>query len=425
MANEFSKEERVAFEDLLQGFDDELVMSRNVGVYKTDMSSMERTQDTIWRPIPYIAESFDGPAGTDISSLFTDVTQLSVPSTIGFNKTVGWIMNALELRDQLQNKRFGEAAKQKLASDVNVSLLNLASAEGTLVVKRTSAAAGFEDVAECEAIMDEQGVPMGNRYAAYSVRDYNLLAKDLAGRGTLNKPKTLTAYERAYVGQVAGFETYKLDYANTLAAEASTTVTINGADQDHTPLGAESTTAGEVNVDNRTQSLIIAVSSGTVAVGDCFTIANVFAVHHITKVSTGQLKTFRITAIVSGAGGSGTVTVSPAIVANAGTEDAEAQYQNVDTVPANGAALVFLNVADAKINCFWYKDAMEILPGRLAVPSDSGAAVIRGSTPTGLELVLTKQYDINTAKEKYRMDCLWGVVMLNPEMAGIELFAQT
>jgi hypothetical protein len=40
------------------------------------------------------------------------------------------------------------------------------------------------------------------------------------------------------------------------------------------------------------------VTSGTVKVGDKFTIAGVNAVHHISKADTGQLKTFTITAIV-------------------------------------------------------------------------------------------------------------------------------
>jgi hypothetical protein len=43
MANAFSKEERVAFENILEGFNDALVMSRNVSVYNTDGSMMERT----------------------------------------------------------------------------------------------------------------------------------------------------------------------------------------------------------------------------------------------------------------------------------------------------------------------------------------------------------------------------------------------
>jgi len=426
LANEFSKEEVVAFEDLVLGFDDYLVMTRNVNHYNTDMTNMERSNYTIWRPITYIAESFDGTAGTDISSNFTDITQLSVPSQVNINRTVAWKMNALELNDDLQNNLFGDAAKQKLASDINVSLLDLASAQGTLVVKRTGAAAGFADIAECEALMNEQGVSTGDRIIALSTRDYNLMAADLGGRGTLAPPKTLKAYEEAFVGRVAGFDAWKLDYANAGTAAAGATVQVDGADQDHTPLGGESSsTAGEVNVDNRYQSLTITVTSGAVAVGDSFTIAGVYAVHHITKLSTGQLKTFRIISIVSGAGDDGVIKISPAIVANAGTSDAEAQYQNVDSVPADDAALVFLNVAASKINPFWRKNALEILPGRLAIPTGSGAGVIVGTTEQGIQLKLTKQYDINTAINKYRLDTLYGVVCLNPEMCGIILFNQT
>ena len=55
MSNSFSKEERVAFEDILEGFNDALVLSRNVSVYNTDSSMMERTNNVIYRPQPYIA----------------------------------------------------------------------------------------------------------------------------------------------------------------------------------------------------------------------------------------------------------------------------------------------------------------------------------------------------------------------------------
>jgi len=50
MSNSFSKEERVAFEDILEGFNDALVLSRNVSIYNTDGSMMERTNNVIYRP---------------------------------------------------------------------------------------------------------------------------------------------------------------------------------------------------------------------------------------------------------------------------------------------------------------------------------------------------------------------------------------
>lgn len=422
MPNAFSKEERVAFEDILEGFQDALVLSRNVSVYNTDSTEMERANDIIWRPQPYIAQSFDG---TDMTSNFKDFTQLAVPSTIGFSKSVPWTLTAKELRDALQEGRLGDSAKQKLASDINVAVMNVASQQGTLVVKRTAAASGFDDVAQAEAIMNEQGVQSFDRYMALSTRDYNGMASNLAGRQTMTG-KPLTAYEKAYVGMVASFETYKLDYANRLTAAAGTTVTVNGANQYYTPRATSTAGTGETqNVDNRYQNLTIAVGGGTVKVGDCFTIAGVNAVHHITKQDTGQLKTFRITAIVSGSGGSGVVQISPPIISGGGSTDAELQYKNVTATPANGAAITFLNTVSANVNPFWQKDSLEILPGRYAVPTDAGTAVMRASTDQGIEVVMQKFYDINTMRTKYRLDTLFGVVNKQPQMSGVILFSQT
>lgn len=75
MSNSFSKEERVAFEDLLEGFQDALVLSRNVAIYNTDQTMMERANNTIWRPQPYIAQSINSTPGTPISG-YKSMTQL-------------------------------------------------------------------------------------------------------------------------------------------------------------------------------------------------------------------------------------------------------------------------------------------------------------------------------------------------------------
>ena len=421
MPNAFSKEERVAFENLLEGFQDALVLSRNVSIYTTDQTMMERTNNTIWRPQPYISRSY---SGTDMTSNFLDYTQLAVPATIGFNQSVPWIMTATELRDALQEQRLGDSAKQKLASDINVAVMNVASAQGTLVVKRLSAASGFDDVAQCEAIFNEQGVNFDSRYLALSTRDYNGMASNLAGRQTL-QGKALTAYDRAYIGQVASFDTFKLDYSNRIAAAAGSSITIDTRDaalnyQIPRAVTASPTTSERLNVDNRFQTVTVSSTTG-VAAGDCFTIANVFAVHHITKQNTGQLKTFRVISVTN----STQMVISPGIVSNQVANTASAEYQNcVVTTKASNAAIVFLNTAAAPINCFWQKDAIEILPGRYAVPSDAGANVMRASTDQGIELVMQKQYDINTMKTRYRLDTLFGVVNKQPEMSGIILFGQ-
>jgi hypothetical protein len=422
MANAFSKEERVAFEDILQGFEDQLVMSRNVGVYKPGGTEMERANNIIWRPMPYIAQSF---SGTDMTANFKDFTQLSVPATLGFNKSVPWILTATELRDQMQEGRLGAAAKQKLASDINQALVSVVSMQGSLVVKKTTAAGTYDDVALASALLDDTGVVDFDRVLGISTRDYNGMAGNLASR-VLDNSKSLTAYERSSIGNVAGFDAFKVDTPIRLAAAAGVTVTMNGANQYYTPKATSTAGTGETNnVDNRFQTISITVTSGTVKVGDAFTIALVNNVHMITKQDTGQLKTFRINRIVTGAGGTGTIEITPPIISAQGATDAELEYKNASATPASGAALVWLNTAAAYFNPFWYRDSIEIIPGAYAVPENAGVAVIKGSTDQGIQLVMQKWYDIKTMKTYFRVDTLFGVVNKATDMNGIILWSQT
>ncbi len=424
MANAFSKEEIVAFDQMLEGFDDALVLSRNVSKYTVDSTTLERASDTIWRPQPYIAQSFDG---TDATGNFVEATQLSVPARLGYQKHSTAILTATELRDMLQENRLGQAAMQKLASDVNVAVMNVAAITGTVFVKRSAAASGFDDVAECEAVFNEIGVQGGDRKLALSTRDYNSMASNLqVATRSFGNAKSEKAYEQAFVGRVASFETYKLDYANRKTAAAGggglTISTLAGGGNVYVPRATSTAATGEVsNVDNRFQTVTVS-STASVVAGDAFTIATVNSVHLITKGDTGRLKTFRVISVDSGT----TMTISPPLITAQGGTDAELQYQNcVVNTPAANSAIVFLNTVTGAVNPFWHKDAIEIMPGRYAVPSNAGVQVMRASTDQGIEVVMQKFYDIDVMKTKYRWDIFFGVTNKQPEMTGLMMFSQT
>jgi hypothetical protein len=424
MANAFSKEEIVAFENILEGFNDALILSKNINVYNTNGVTMERARDTMWRPQPYIAESFTRTVGSSIASSIATMTQLSVPSTLGFKQCSAWQMDALELRDALQEDRLGSAAKQKLASDINLAVMDVAAAQGTLVVPVVGAAGDYDDIALCDSIMNEQGVMSEDRYLALSSRDYNGMAGNLAASTrSFTGNKSANAYERSYVGPVAGFETYKLDYANRCNANSATrTIATNGSQVRYVPKATTTTVAGVLNVDNRYQTVTVSSTTGILA-GDAFTITGIEAVHHITKRTTGQLKTFRVISIVDGT----SMVISPPIIgANLTPTDAEQQYKNVEVASTSAtASLNFLNKVASNINPFWRKDSIELLPGRYAVPDGAGVDVLRAATDQGIELVMTKKFDPLTFQTLYTLDTLYGVVMTNPEMAGVLIFNQT
>lgn len=429
----FSKQETVLFDDVLVGFDDMLTLGRNVSVFNADPVVLERSQGTqIWRPVPYVSVSVDGAAGTDISGSFSDLTQLSVPIGIGYDKSVPWTMTSNDLNDPQQRERKVKSAMQRLASDINVACANVAALQGTLTVKRTSAASGYDDISAADAMMVEQGLvgDASRRVCVIHARDYNNMAGNLAKPQTSANPKVNSAYEKAYVGPISGFETFKADYTYRLTAAAGTTVTVNGADQRYVPKATSTASSGEVsNVDNRYQNLAVTVTSGTIKVGDKFTIAGVNAVHHITKADTGQLKTFTVTAIVSGNGGTGTITISPPIIAaDSSPTQAESEYKNVTAAPADGAAITWLNTAACNVAAFWDERAIELLPGRNGVDeglTDAGAGFMRATTDLGVDVIMYKFFDINTKKYKYRLDTRFGVGMTNPEMCGVILFSQS
>lgn len=432
MATAFSKQETVFFDEQLAGFDDLLAVGRNVSVFNADPVILERSQGTsIWRPTPYVSVSVDGAAGTDISASFNDVTQLSVPISLGYDKSVPWRMTSNDLNDQQQRERKMKSSLQRLATDINVSCANVAGLQGTLVVKRTVAASGFDDLAAADSLMIEQGLvgDVGRRVSILHARDYNNMASALAKPQTSANGKVNPAYERGFVGNVSGFDTYKSDYTYRLALAAGVTVTVNGAGQRYVPKATSTAGTGEQqNVDNRYQNLTIAVTSGAVKVGDAFTIAGVNAAHHVSKGDTGQLKTFRITAIISGAGGSGVVQISPPIIsADSSPTQPELEYKNVTAAPANGAAVTWLNTASGNVSPFWDDRAIELLPGRNGVDeglTSAGAGYMRGTTELGVEVTMYKFFDINSKIYKYRCDSRWGVGMTNPEMCGIVLFSQ-
>ena len=432
-ATAFSKQETVFFDELLAGFDDLLVFGRNVSLFQADPIVLERSQGlAFWRPVPYVSVSVDGPAGTDISANFGDVTQLSVPIALGYDKSVPWTMTSNDLNDKQQRERKLTSAMQRLATDINVACANTAALQGTLIVKRTVAASGFDDLAAADSIMIEQGLvgDTPRRVAVLHARDYNSMASALAKPMTSANPKTNNAYENAYLGRIAGFDTFKSDYTYRLTAAAGVTVTVTSANQRWVPKATSTAGTGEIqNVDNRYQTLPITVTSGTVKVGDKFTIAGVNAVHHISKVDTGQLKTFTVTAIVTGAGGTGTVQISPPIIsADSSPTQPELEYKNVTATPASSAAITFLNTVSGNVMPFWDERAIELLPGRNGIDEDlqsAGAGYMRGTTELGVDVVMYKFFDINTKKYKYRCDTRFGVGMTNPEMCGVALFSQT
>lgn len=420
MPSNFTRQEQTIFDEVLEGFDDALVAAKTATIFDPlDAEEQARAGDRMWLPMPQIAASFDG---FDQTSNFGDLTELSVPVTIGFHKVVPQKFSSKDLRVESALRNRANAAKLKLASDVNMALFNTVALQGSVFSKRTTAPTGFDDIALADAAFSEVGVSMGDRVYLASPRVANAMAGNLASRATDNS-RDAGAYANARINSdIAGFDVLKNDQTVRLAAASGGATTVNGAGQYHEPVATTTGANGEVgNKDNRYSNLAVtAAVYANIKAGDAFTIAGVNSVNMITKQDTGQLQTFRVISKPS----AGVIQVAPAIISNGGATRAGAEFQNVSATPATGAVITWLNTTTAELNPFYMRGALLLVPGTYAVDPEDGWQVLRARTDAGIGITYTRQGEINDLSVKARWELDFGTSLTNPQMAGVQMFGQ-
>ena len=420
MPSSFTKEERVMFDDMIAGFDDQLVIAKSAEKYEPlSPEEMVHTRDRFWVPAPMISASFDG---FDQTSNFGDLTELSVPVSVGFHKVSPKRLSAKDLRNKTAMNNFAKAAKQKLSSDINYALFQRVALEGSIFVKRTVSPTGYDDIALNDAAMTEIGIPSTDRVQFLAPRVYNSMAGDLAKRAEATT-RSSDAYGRAMINSdIAGFEVFKNDQSIRLGAATGGTTTVNGANQYWVPSATTQLSSTEqVNLDNRYSTLTVtAVTYANIKAGDAFTIAGVNSVHMVSKQDTGQLQTFRVISKPS----AGVIQIAPALISGQGATSAELEYKNVTATPANGAAITWLNTTTAELNPFFVKGSLLLIPGSFTVDPEDGWNTMRATTDLGIAVQYTRQGEINDLSVKARWDIDFGTSLLNPQMAGNEAFGQ-
>lgn len=158
-------------------------------------------------------------------------------------------------------------------------------------------------------------------------------------------------------------------------------------------------------------SLVVDTGTGTIVPGDTFTIAGVYDIHPQTKkLLAGQLKKFTVTA--THAGGAGTLSISPEIIAS-GSE------QNVSAAPADNAAITIGGVASTNYvqNLAFSKDAFYFVTADLPTPPANHGVDAAQATYQGITLRFIQGFDMVNDMWMSRFDLVWGGGILRPELA--------
>lgn len=203
-------------------------------------------------------------------------------------------------------------------------------------------------------------------------------------------------YRRGVVGKdTAGFNdwmhTTLFPLHTTGTAAKTTSYTVSGAGQS----GASVTVTG---------------GTTTFLKGDLVTFAGCNAVHPETKVSTGSLQQFVITAD-SGASAA-TLAISPSIVLTGAK-------QNVSAAPTDTGAVVKLGAGASELltqSLCYHKDAFTFVTADLPNPSKFGAW---GDTQVidNISMSIARQFDITNYRVPCRIDILYGFKTIRAQMA--------
>ena len=146
--------------------------------------------------------------------------------------------------------------------------------------------------------------------------------------------------------------------------------------------------------------------------GDVITLAGVFAVNPETKVSTGVLRQFVVTAdAASDVSGNLTAVIYPAIIAGG-------SYQNVTARPAAAAAITVLTGTASTAygqNIMFHRDAFTLVTADMELPK--GMDMAERAVEDGVSIRFVRGYDITNNRRICRFDLLAGYGLLRPEWA--------
>jgi hypothetical protein len=203
-------------------------------------------------------------------------------------------------------------------------------------------------------------------------------------------------YRKGLMGQAAGFGFY-LDQniaRHTCGSRDNTTPVTNGA-----PSGSSVVVSG---LD----------ASVTIKAGDVFTIADCFSVNPQNRQSTGNLMQFVVTQDTTADGaGAATLPIAPAIITSGAFQTC--------TAPLTSKALVFVGTASTGYaqNLAFHRDAFCLATADLPLPGGTDMASRVNDPDAGLSLRLVRQYNISNDQFPCRIELLYGVSALRPELA--------
>lgn len=399
MANAIITPEIIAKEALMQ-LENNVVMGKLVHrQYKEEFVKVGATVD-VRKPVKFVAS--DGATRVN-----QDVEEASTPFTINKRKHVSWKFATQDLTLDIEqySERYIRPAMIALANQVDSDLCALHTNVFQNVGDNATPAT-FLEFGAASTRLDESAVPSEDRRLVLNPQGH-LYAADLL-KGLYNPELVKGAVRGISVGPLAGFQTYMdQNVKRHVQGTWGTTPLVNGGAQAVTYANAGHTygsTSQTISIDGLT------ASTGTAKKGDKFTMDGVYAVNPVSKETLGFLQEFVVNADATATAGGAVaaLNISPAIIVSG-------PFQTVSAAPADNAPITLAGSHVA--NLAFHKNAFGLVTVPLELPD--GASFKARESHNGYSVRVVKDYDIDTDEDIIRLDILYGVKTLYPELACV------
>jgi hypothetical protein len=322
--------------------------------------------------------------------------------TVSSQKHIGINFTSAELTMQLDDfaERVLKPRISQLASSVDADVANAyKSIFNTVGTPGTTPATALV-LLQAQQKLNESAAPMSPRYATVNPAANAGLVNGMTGffnpTGTISRQ-----FKTGMMGEgVLGFDEMNMSQSivNHTTGSRAGTILVNGA----------VSTQGQatISIDGLTGA------TDTVTAGDVFTIAGVYAVNPQTRLSTGSLQQFVVTAAQTGASNAlANMAISPPMYTSSNA------LATIDAFPADNAAVTFVGTASTVYpqNLVYHKNAITLATADLLLPQ--GVDMASRQVHNGISMRIVRQYDINNDRMPCRVDVLYGFNTIRPPMA--------
>lgn len=346
-----------------------------------------------------------------------DVVEGEIAVTIDKQKGVDVEFTSVEetltVESLLKSKVMKSAAAQ-LAQQVDQDLHALTNKFYNWVGTPGQLINSYADLTKGPQRLDEMGVPMDNRIGLLNPADAWAMLGNLSGLTAQTKVATdaLTQAKLPMLGNIDWYSTQNAASVTTGTRDGNALV--DGANQN--------VTYASVKDGDWTQTLAIdnVGNAKTVAAGEVFTIAGVYAINPRSKVAQSYLQQFTvITGGTSATTATGdnqdlSITISPPMITSGA-------FQTVSAAPADNAAIQWMgDDSEANTDATTYgfgtifrKEAISLVSAKLIMPF-TGEADYSTDPDTGLTVRYWRSSDSTNDTHMHRFDILYGCKMVDP-----------